>query len=147
MELDKLRELDSLKSRFFADISHELRTPLTLILAPVNQMIEEAGKPRVVQKLQLVRSHAEYLLRLIGQILDLSKLEARRMQLQASTGDLAQFVERGVASFAPAAEAGGIELRLPIDARRAVRSDADAVDTCSIGTCSRRFSTTSSATR
>jgi signal transduction histidine kinase/DNA-binding response OmpR family regulator len=124
MELDKLRELDSLKSRFFADISHELRTPLTLILAPVNQMIEEAAKPRIVQKLQLVRSHAEYLLRLIGQILDLSKLEARRMQLQASSGDLAQFVERGVASFAPAAEAGGIELtfRSTHDAR----SDSDA---------------------
>ena len=110
MELEKLRELDSLKSRFFADISHELRTPLTLIVAPVNQMLAEADKPRILQKLHLVRNNAEYLLRLIGQILDFSKLEARRMRLQASIGDLVQCVETSVASFAPVAEAKGIEL-------------------------------------
>ncbi len=85
MELEKLREIDSLKSRFFADISHELRTPLTLILAPVDQMIEEATKPRIVQKLQLVRSNAEYLLRLIAT--DPRSLEARSARDAAAGRD------------------------------------------------------------
>ncbi len=110
MELEKLRELDSLKSRFFADISHELRTPLTLILAPVAQLLDEPAKPRIAQKLQLVRNNAEYLLRLIGQILDLSKLEARRTRLQAAPGDVVECVKRSVSAFAPVAEAKDIAL-------------------------------------
>jgi signal transduction histidine kinase/DNA-binding response OmpR family regulator len=110
MELEKLREIDSLKSRFFADISHELRTPLTLILAPVGQLLDEASKPRIVRKLQLVRNNTVYLLRLIGQILDLSKLEARGMRLRAAPGDVVQCVEQSVAAFAPVAEAKGITL-------------------------------------
>ena len=65
-----------------------------------------------MQKLQLVRNNAEYLLRLIGQILDLSKLEARRMELRAAPDDLVQCVEQSVAAFAPAAEAKGITLTL-----------------------------------
>jgi signal transduction histidine kinase/DNA-binding response OmpR family regulator len=124
VELEKLRELDALKSRFFADISHELRTPLTLILGPVRQILEESSKPHIVHKLQLVRRNTEYLLRLISQILDLSSLEARGMRLHAAAGDLAHCVRTSVASFAPAAEDQGIELRF--DASQEAPSDRDA---------------------
>ena len=110
MELAKLRELDALKSRFFADISHEFRTPLTLILGPVRQMLEEPGTPRALERLQVIRGNAESLLLLISQILDLSKLEARGMRLSASAGDLADYVRAIVHSFTAAAETQGVEL-------------------------------------
>lgn len=132
-ELEKLRELDRMKSRFFTDISHEFRTPLTLILAPVGQMLQdlEPGAPghagqqgqhgqQVQQaktardarpKLLMVRRHAEYLLKLISQLLDLSKVESGTMRLQAVECDLGRTIEPIVFAFAAAAEQQGIELR------------------------------------
>jgi signal transduction histidine kinase/DNA-binding response OmpR family regulator len=127
MELEKLRELDGLKSRFFADISHEFRTPLTLILGPVRQMLGDSSAPQV-QKLQLVRRNAEYLLRLISQILDLSKLEARKMRLRAAAEDLPQCVRTIVASFAPVAEAQSVELRFVSTYRQDLGDEASYFD-------------------
>ena len=127
MELEKLRELDGLKSRFFADISHEFRTPLTLILGPVRQMLRDSSAPQV-QKLQLVRRNAEYLLRLISQILDLSKLEARKMRLRAAAEDLPQCVRTIIAAFAPVAEAQSVELRFVSTYRQDLGDEASYFD-------------------
>lgn len=112
MELEKLREIDRLKSRFFADVSHEFRTPISLILGPVGQMLEETTAPDARQKLELVRRHAEYLMRLISQMLDLSKLESRKLPLRVGPGDLARELGTIVAPFANLAENQGISLRL-----------------------------------
>jgi signal transduction histidine kinase/DNA-binding response OmpR family regulator len=128
MELEKLRELDGLKSRFFADISHEFRTPLTLILGPIRQMLRDSNTTPSVQKLQLVRRNAEYLLRLISQILDLSKLEARKMRLRAAAEDLPQCVRTIIASFAPAAEAQGVDLRFVSTYRQDLGDEASYFD-------------------
>lgn len=128
-ELERLRELDRMKSRFFTDISHEFRTPLTLILAPVGQMLQDlepaapGQQPQPHQhqpsknardarpKLLMVRRHAEYLLKLISQLLDLSKVESGTMRLQAVECDLGRTLEPIVFAFAAAAEQQGIELR------------------------------------
>jgi signal transduction histidine kinase/DNA-binding response OmpR family regulator len=111
LELEKLREVDQLKSRFFADISHEFRTPLTLILGPVGQMLEEVTRPETVQRLRLVRRNAQYLLGLISQLLDLSKLESGKMRLRASAGDLVPRLRSCVMAFAAVAERDAITLR------------------------------------
>ena len=113
MELEQLRDLDRMKSRFFADISHEFRTPLTLILGPVGQMLEDARSPELVSRLRLVRRNAQYLLRLITQLLDLSKLESGKMRLHATRGDLVHTLESIVTPFAAMAEQQGIELTVP----------------------------------
>ncbi|MCG8607208.1 ATP-binding protein, partial [bacterium] len=113
METEKLKELDKLKSDFFANISHEFRTPLTLILGPVEQLLEEAaegGRKRLV----LIRRNAQRLLRLINELLDLSKLESGRMQLQASPGDFVAFLKRVVMSFESWARDKGIDLGLQV---------------------------------
>ncbi len=117
MELEKLRDLDRLKSRFFADISHEFRTPLTLILGPVGQMLDEATHPQAVRPLRMIRRHAQYLLRLVSQLLDLSKLESRKMRLHATRGDLMHVLEQIVTPFAPVAERHGIEFQFGASAQ------------------------------
>jgi signal transduction histidine kinase/DNA-binding response OmpR family regulator len=99
MEATKLKEMDELKSRFFANISHEFRTPLTLIQGPVEQMIKEAGEEKAKKKLEMVLRNSESLLRLVNQLLDLSKIESGEMQVKADKGDLIAFIRDLVAGF------------------------------------------------
>ena len=110
MELEQLRELDRMKSRFFADISHEFRTPLTLILGPVGQMLDEVKSPALVKPLRMVKRNAQYLLQLISQLLDLSKAEAGKTRLHASRGDLAHALQAMLMPFAELAERRGTTL-------------------------------------
>ncbi|MCK4766379.1 MAG: response regulator [Candidatus Aminicenantes bacterium] len=98
---EKLKEMDTMKSRFFANISHEFRTPLTLILGPLEQMIDacpenEAERKR---KLTLIFRNAQRLLRLINQLLELSKLDSGRMKLHACETDIITFIKGIVDSF------------------------------------------------
>jgi signal transduction histidine kinase/DNA-binding response OmpR family regulator len=130
LELEKLREMDRLKSRFFADVSHEFRTPLSLILGPVGQLIDETTESSGRQKLEIVRRHAEYLMRLITQLLDLSKLEAGRMRLCSVPGDLAQDLTVIVSPFLSVAEAQGVQfdLDLPLEPAAPACFDRDVIE-------------------
>lgn len=111
LQAGKLAELDRLKSRFFANLSHEFRTPLTLILGPVEQELAAAAEEHSRRNLWLVKNNAQRLLRLINQLLDLSKLESGKMQLRAAPGNLVEFLRGLVLSFAPMAERKHIALR------------------------------------
>ncbi|WP_460950436.1 hybrid sensor histidine kinase/response regulator transcription factor [Spirosoma daeguense] len=105
-----LRRLDETKSRFFANISHEFRTPLTVILgmaATLNQKID----PELRQMASLLERNGSNLLRLINQILDLSKLEAGEMPLHFERADLVSFVRYVGESFHAIAQAKGIHLQ------------------------------------
>ncbi|WP_462253185.1 two-component regulator propeller domain-containing protein [Ekhidna sp.] len=104
IELEKMKELDSMKSRFFANISHEFRTPLTLIISPLKSMIDGFFKGDPKNQYKMMARNADRLLSLINQLLDLSKLEAGHMQLQASRQDLVKFVKPIVHSFTTYAE-------------------------------------------
>lgn len=110
----KLQELDRMKMRFFTNVSHELRTPLTLILSPVEAMLQgESGPLSGQQRVFLERVHTNglRLLKLINNLLDLSKLEAGKMALEIGRYDLNEFVQEIVDSFRPASEKRGIEVR------------------------------------
>ena len=114
VEAEKLKELDNVKSDFFANISHEFRTPLTLILGPTEQLMEEAtegGK----KKLALIRRNAQRLLRLINELLDLSKLESGKAQLQASPGNFITFLKGVVMSFESWARGQGIDFKYEVE--------------------------------
>jgi signal transduction histidine kinase/DNA-binding response OmpR family regulator len=105
----KLKETDLLKSRFFANISHEFRTPLSLIIAP----LEEKLKSRMItdhdkSDLQLAIRNANRLLSLVNQLLDLSRLDAGKMELHLADGNLRNFLQVIAASFESLAESKGI---------------------------------------
>jgi len=111
-QAQKLRELDRMKSRFFANISHEFRTPLTLILGPLDKRIARARKDVDKQEFGMMRRNASRLLQLINQLLDLSRLEAGKMKLNARRGDLVAFLKGIVMSFASLAEQKRIKLEM-----------------------------------
>ena len=113
----KLKELDRLKSQFFANISHELRTPLTLILSPVQELLQRAHSidERTRHSLELVRDNALRLLRLINDLLEIVRLEGGRLELHRETVDLATYVPGIVESVRHLAEAKGLEMSVEGD--------------------------------
>ena len=106
VEINKMQELDHMKSRFFANISHEFRTPLTLIQGPIEELRKQfQGKPEgSLQLFQTVKRNTKRLQDLISQLLDISKLETGNVNLQVSMGDLVEFVKAIVLSFLSLAE-------------------------------------------
>ncbi len=107
---EKLKELDKLKSDFFANISHEFRTPLTLILGPTEQLLEQNTNGES-KKLTTIRRNAQRLLQLVDQLLDLSKLERGKLKMQAAPGDFVAYLKGLAMSFESLAERKGIELQ------------------------------------
>jgi len=109
----KLKELDRLKTQFFANISHELRTPLTLIMAPLESLIKgELGQMPGAQEqhIEMMYQNSLRLLKLINNLLDLAKIDAGKMELYLSKVQLPDFIRGIVASISPMAEKKRIEL-------------------------------------
>ncbi|MGH1366457.1 MAG: two-component regulator propeller domain-containing protein [Calditrichia bacterium] len=113
-EAEKLKELDSLKSRFFANISHEFRTPLTLILGPIDSLISNQEDSASREQLSIMKRNAFRLQQLINQLLDLSRIESQKMTLQIQPGDLVRFLSGLIMSFASFAEQKKIQLIVDI---------------------------------
>jgi signal transduction histidine kinase/DNA-binding response OmpR family regulator len=109
-EADRLVELDMLKSRFFANIAHEFRTPLTLITGPVENLLDELKSKYHKGQLELVRKNAGRLLRLINQLLDLSKLESGTIKMEYTKQDFIGFVKGITFSFQSLADEKDIQL-------------------------------------
>jgi response regulator RpfG family c-di-GMP phosphodiesterase/signal transduction histidine kinase len=111
---EELKELDVLKSQFFANVSHEVRTPLTSILAPVQSLYQGDLGPMDPEQQRLVGQvyrNALKLLDMINQMLDFSKFEARKMQLHLKQIDLEELASDIVTSFREVAERKGLKLR------------------------------------
>nr|NQU91996.1 tetratricopeptide repeat protein [Bacteroidota bacterium] len=90
---DKLRELDHLKSRFFANISHEFRTPLTLIMRPLEKVLSKTQDETDKRELTIARKYAQSLQKLINSLLTLSRLESGKMHLRATEINLVKLVK------------------------------------------------------
>lgn len=104
---ETLRELDEAKSRFFANVSHEFRTPLTLIIGPLEDLLDSATgtlDTPARQHVALAVRNGRRLLHLVNQLLDVSRLESGRLQLQVQTLDLGLFARRIGEGFRPLAE-------------------------------------------
>ena len=111
----KLEEVDKLKSNFYANISHEFRTPLMLILGPLEKLVRKLHDEESKKQAGLIRGNANRLLNLINQLLDLSRLEAKKLKLNASRGNIAQFIKRLAKEFQSLADQRDLTLSIIIE--------------------------------
>jgi signal transduction histidine kinase len=114
--LERLKRLDTMKSEFFANVSHELRTPLTLILAPLDDRLPQAASPAERELLLSIRRNADRLLRLVDDLLDLSRIEAGHLRLDIVAIDLASLARQVLSSFQRAADARRVSLLASVPA-------------------------------
>ncbi|PHN05472.1 hypothetical protein CRP01_15875 [Flavilitoribacter nigricans DSM 23189 = NBRC 102662] len=113
-----LQRSNQLQSRFFTNISHELRTPITLIGTPVEQLLAMEGaslSPQIIRSLNLVRNNAQKLNALVEEILELSKLEAGKVELKRSPVPLDLFIRQLFSSFESQAALKHINYQLSSD--------------------------------
>ena len=108
----ELRELDQVKSRFFANISHELRTPLTLIIGPIRSLLKKGNLQKEELRLaKLIETHSLALNQRVNQILDLTKLDSKKLDLLEKPTNVSAISRRIVALFESNAVQKGIDLK------------------------------------
>jgi signal transduction histidine kinase len=113
----KLQKLDRLKSDFVSNVSHELRTPLTSIRMAVDNLLDGvAGEitPTFQRYLSRVKNNTDRLVRLITDLLDLSRIEAGRIELHPSVVSVHDLLHEVVDGLRPMATAKGLELSLAL---------------------------------
>jgi signal transduction histidine kinase/CheY-like chemotaxis protein len=114
---DRAEEANRAKSGFLANMSHELRTPLNAILGYSEMLIEDAGaQGAAVADLNRIHTAGKHLLTLINDILDLSKIEAGKMELNYETLDVREMVDDVVTTVQPLIEARSNTLRVGYEA-------------------------------
>jgi signal transduction histidine kinase/ligand-binding sensor domain-containing protein/DNA-binding response OmpR family regulator len=111
VEAEKLKEVDRMKSRFFANISHEFRAPLTLIQGPVEELLSGEFKGNVTEQYQRILRNTRRLLRLVNQLLDISRLEAGRVKLYAQPLDIVALTRQLTMAFESLASVRNIQLK------------------------------------
>jgi PAS domain S-box-containing protein len=119
------------KSQFLASMSHELRTPLNAIIGyseMVQEEAEELEQPAIASDVSKIRTAGKHLLSLINDILDLSKIEAGKMELYLESFDVPALVEEVVTTVQPLVEknANRLEVRCAPDVG-AMQSDLTKV--------------------
>jgi signal transduction histidine kinase len=126
---ERLAEADQLERNFLLTVSHELRTPLTAIRGHVDALREGVAKSPEAQaaSLEAVGAETARLERLVGDVLDLAKLNAHRFTVLHEEVDMGRLVDRAYTTFSEEARRRGIEYQHDVDARPVIVSDGDRV--------------------
>ena len=137
-EIARMRDLEDVKARFFANVSHEFRTPLTLISGPLEQAYDRmTGNERdggaislTSRDYSILRSSVDRLRKLVDQLLALSQLESGKVFLKLRKGGVVSFIRRQVLAFVSLAEQGNVSLDTCFpDENRDAFYDADKLET------------------
>jgi signal transduction histidine kinase/ligand-binding sensor domain-containing protein/DNA-binding response OmpR family regulator len=126
-QADHLEELLQVKEKLFTNISHEFRTPLTLILGPIERMLRKATDSESSAQLSMVKENSQRLLRLVDQLLGLSRLSAEE-PVTRSPQPLLPLATSIVESFQPLAEEKRIQLDVVNGEGLWVRCAPDALE-------------------
>jgi two-component system, OmpR family, sensor kinase len=125
----QLAEAEELERNFLMTVSHELRTPLTAIqghVAALRENVFDEAEAREAS-LQVIWQEAERLGRLVGDVLDLAKLDAHRFTVLHEEVDMERLVERAYTTFGEEARRRSIDYRQDIRARPVIVTDGDRV--------------------
>jgi len=115
---DEAIQANMIKSQFLANMSHELRTPLNAIIGYSEMLAEEAeeiGEPIFVEDLGKIRNAGKHLLTLINDILDISKIEAGKMEIHVETFDLSGLVQDVITTVKPLTDKNGNTLEVQLE--------------------------------
>ncbi len=125
----RLAESEQLSRNFLMSVSHELRTPLTAIRGHVAALREEVFDDETARRrsLEVISEEALRLERLVGDVLDLAKLDARRFAVLREEVDMRALCERAYATFAEEARTRGIEYDLELGEGAVLITDGDRV--------------------
>ncbi|HET8872088.1 MAG TPA: HAMP domain-containing sensor histidine kinase [Gaiellaceae bacterium] len=126
---ERLQEAEELERNFLMTVSHELRTPLTAIRGHVEALREGVAQDEASRResLGVIAAEAARLERLVGDVLDLAKLDRRRFTLRHEEVDMARLLERAYAAFSEEARRRGIDYESEISARPVIVADGDRV--------------------
>jgi signal transduction histidine kinase len=125
----RLAEAEALERNFLMSVSHELRTPLTAIRGHVEALREGVvtDDELRVASLSVIAAEAERLERLVGDVLDLAKLDAHRFTVLQEEVDMGRLVDNAYAAFSEEARRRRIEYRCEAEAKPVIVSDGDRV--------------------
>ncbi len=108
---EKAEEISRLKSNFLANMSHELRTPMIGILGFAEILKEELGNPEQKEMIEIIHSGGERLLQTLNQLLDLSRIESNKLDLNLTHVNLREMVSELIKSYDSAALKKNLYLR------------------------------------
>jgi signal transduction histidine kinase len=126
----KLKELSDLKSDFVSKVSHELRTPLTSIMGAADNLLDGIAGPvdeRPRSYLGRIKENADRLLRLINELLDLSRIEAGKEEIRLSGFRLDSLIGETLETLKPLAEEHRVTLAAPQAPPLVIRADRDKI--------------------
>ena len=129
---DQAEAANVLKSHFLANMSHEIRTPLNGVLAMAQIMAMGEMTDQQRERLDVIRKSGESLLAVLNDILDLSKIEAGRMELEPAPFETASTIRQAFAGFTAMAEKKGLDYALEIDPMAEGWRQGDAARVCQI---------------
>jgi len=125
----QLQEADALERNFLMTVSHELRTPLTAIRGHVAALLEGVVEDEEARSysLEVISLEADRLERLVGDVLDLAKLDTHRFALRREEVDMERLIDRAYATFGDEARRRGIDYRRSVTAKPVLETDGDRV--------------------
>ncbi|HEY8347617.1 MAG TPA: response regulator [Symbiobacteriaceae bacterium] len=131
-DITKETEVDRMKSEFIATVSHELRTPMTSIKGSLGLVLAGATgevSPEAKELLSIAQNNTDRLIRLINDILDISRLEAGKMEIRVQPLSVSETIHRAIQEMQAFADERGVKLTasLPEDLPR-MMGDADRID-------------------
>src|SRR6266511_2701589 len=126
---ERLSEAEELERNFLMTVSHELRTPLTAIRGHVEALREGVVEDPELRtaSLDVISAEATRLERLVGDVLDLAKLDTRRFTVRHEEVDMARLLEQAYLAFSEEARRRGIDYRRAVEAKPVIVSDGDRV--------------------
>jgi len=129
--VERMQEVDRLKSNFLATVSHELRTPLTSVIGYAEMLLEGLAGPLSREQrdyVQIIMEKGDQLLQLITGILDVSRMETGSLRVAREPVNLRELVESGIAALGPLARRKRLEILggAPADAPR-VQGDREKI--------------------